>query len=65
MKRGPRGTAGSISIWMISMSHLDGYEIECPCCGYKARGSEYDPSLCDECFCPKCGSGFVVDVPDD
>lgn len=41
--------------------------ITCPnsCCGYQGPMDEFEPSLADECACPKCETFFEVDLTDD
>ena len=39
--------------------------IECPYCGYEANASEFEVSMADEAFCPRCEEGFLVDFESD
>ncbi len=39
--------------------------ITCPVCAYSGPESEFELSLCDEAWCPKCGCDFVLEWPDD
>lgn len=36
-------------------------EVICPNCGYASHAEQFEMSLSDECFCPKCGVEFIVE----
>ena len=42
-------------------------EITCPFCGYTDREQDFDLSMADEAFCPRCDRVFVIewDDPED
>ncbi len=44
---------------------MSGLIITCPRCDYKADAEEFDVSLSDECFCPKCGEYFLLELESD
>lgn len=46
-------------------TYIDGYILTCPQCGYRGRGGEFEPTLCDECFCPVCEEMFIFEPDDD
>jgi hypothetical protein len=39
--------------------------LTCPYCEYVGPDTEFDVSLADECFCPKCGREFMVCFDDE
>lgn len=41
------------------------YDITCPSCALVATDKQFDMSLSDECFCPKCGCDFILELEDD
>lgn len=44
----------------------DTYTLACPHCGFEGGDvTDFNISLCDECFCPKCGERFELDDPED
>ena len=44
----------------------DAWIVTCPFCGFKGGDvTDFDISLCDECFCPKCNERFEMDDPED
>lgn len=44
---------------------MGAYILTCPQCGYRADIDTFAPSLCGECWCPKCGLGFIFEHEDD
>lgn len=36
--------------------------ITCPICNHEAPIDDFEPSLSDECACPKCEAFFEVDL---
>lgn len=44
---------------------MTGLIITCPGCGYRADAEEFDVSLSDECACPKCDEGFLLELESD
>lgn len=44
----------------------DTYTLACPFCGFEGGDrSDFNISLCDECFCPECNERFELDDPDE
>lgn len=44
----------------------DGWILTCPECGHRGGDeSDFQISLGDECFCPKCKCKFILDRGDD
>lgn len=41
------------------------YDVTCPFCGHQAPLQDFEPSLCDECCCPRCDEMFLFEPGDD
>ncbi len=39
--------------------------LECPYCKYRGVVTEFEVSLADECFCPKCDGEFLLREEDE
>lgn len=40
-------------------------DVTCPNCGHTGDEEEFEISLADECFCPKCEAEFLVEQEED
>lgn len=49
----------------LTMAKQSGWWIICPFCDHRGLMDEFEPSLADEYFCPKCRERFEVDLSYD
>jgi hypothetical protein len=50
-----RGKGNGVAVWIVT----------CPCCGHRGPLGEFDCSLADECWCPKCDAAFMFGLGGD
>lgn len=42
------------------------WQVTCPQCGHTGDSTkDFEMSLCDECYCPKCNERFEIDTGGD